>query len=267
MRRLRPWRKPRISNRRSRNRISGWDSSPRNASTTQMRFLNFSTPPRARPIVPSTTSCWDARSLPLETGSSRRKVTSAPRNSIPRWRSMSSNSETRSFDPKMPDIEYLIGYCYRVQGKLDEARSHFEAQLKMDSKHVRSLAALGFLSLEEGRPADALEPLEQAVVLDPDNVDALFDLGRACEQLKQSARAMEYFEHVLQLRPDDTQAHYHLYLLYSRNGRPTKAKEQLAVYQRLVEMDKLVRREESALSNARKARAGRSGVTPPGPDP
>lgn len=68
---------------------------------------------------------------------------------------------------------------------------------------------------------------------------SLFDLARACEQLNQPIKAVGYFERVLQLRPDDTQAHYHLYLLYSRNRQPAKAKDELAVCRKLVEMDKM----------------------------
>ncbi len=142
---------------------------------------------------------------------------------------------------------------------MELARRHFEAQLKNNPDHMRSRAAIGFILLEQGDPAGAQQELERAVALDAENVDALFDLARASALNHQPTRAMEYFERVLQLSPDNTAAHYHLYLLYNRNGKQEKAKTELDLFHRLEEMDKMVRRDESALTKARKAKADSSG--------
>jgi len=101
----------------------------------------------------------------------------------------------------------------------------------------------------------AQKELEQAVALDPENVDALFDLARTYAREKQTEKAMQYFERVLPLSPDNTQAHYQLFLLYTRSKQQEKANAELEVFHRLEEMEKMVRREESLLTKARKARA------------
>ena len=80
---------------------------------------------------------------------------------------------------------------------------------------------------------------------------------------KQAEKAMQYFERGLELGPDNTQAHYQLFLLYSRNNRPEKAKAELEVFHRLEEMDKMVRREESLLTKARKEKADQSRADQP----
>jgi tetratricopeptide (TPR) repeat protein len=117
---------------------------------------------------------------------------------------------------------------------------------------------MGFILLEQGDLEGAQKELEQAVTLDPENVDALFDLARTYAREKQTEKAMRYFERVLPLSPDNTQAHYQLFLLYTRSKQQDKANAELEVFHRLEDMEKMVRREESLLTKARKARAEQS---------
>jgi tetratricopeptide (TPR) repeat protein len=109
--------------------------------------------------------------------------------------------------------------------------------------------------LEQGDLEGAQRELEQAVALDPENVDALFDLARTYAREKQADKAMSDFERVLQLSPDNTQAHYQLFILYTRSKQQEKANAELEIFHRLEEMERMVRREESALTKARRARA------------
>ena len=93
--------------------------------------------------------------------------------------------------------------------------------------------------------------IEQAVALDHENVDAVFELATTYSWENQAGKAMQYFERGRELNPDNSQAHYRLFLLYSRNNRPEKAKVELEVFDRLEETDQTVRRAK------RKRRAGR----------
>ena len=173
--------------------------------------------------------------------------------------------KTAKLDPKTEDIEYLIGYCDRAQGQMDQAREHLQAQLKIDPKHVRARAGMGFILLEQGDLENAQKELERAVALDAENVDALFDLARTYAREKQADKAIEYFERVLPLSPDNTQAHYQLFLLYTRSKQQEKANAELEVFHRLEDMEKMVRREESLLTKARKARADQENPERPVP--
>jgi tetratricopeptide (TPR) repeat protein len=130
--------------------------------------------------------------------------------------------------------------------------------LNTNSKHVRARAGIGFILLEEGDLEGAQKELEQAAALDADNVDALFDLARTYAREKQADKAISYFERVLQLSPDNMQAHYQLFLLYTRSAQREKARVELEIFQRLQELEKMVRREESALTKARRAKAEQS---------
>jgi tetratricopeptide (TPR) repeat protein len=146
---------------------------------------------------------------------------------------------------------------------LDPAKDHFLQQLHADPNHVRAMAGVGFILLEQGDLQSAQKVLEQAVAKDPENVDAVFDLARTYAREKQSEQAMHYFEWALQLSPDNTQAHYQLFLLYTRNKLPEKAKNELEVFHRLEDLDKMVRREESVLSKARRANSGEANTDEP----
>jgi superkiller protein 3 len=163
---------------------------------------------------------------------------------------------TAHLDPKTEDIQYLIGYCYRVQGLLDKAKAHLLQQIQSDPKHVKALDSLGFILLEQGDAAGAQSQLEKAVGIDPYDLDVLFDLARTYARAKLTDQAIQAFEHVLLLSPENTQAHYQLFLLYSRTKRNEDANRELAEFQRLQELEKMVRREEAALSKARRAQAG-----------
>jgi len=144
-----------------------------------------------------------------------------------------------------------------VQGALDKAIAHLEQQLQADPHHVKALDSLGFVLLERGDAVGGQGRLEQAVDIAPDDVDVLYDLARAYARNKQTDKAVEVFQHVLRLSPENSQAHYQLFLLYNRTQRSEEAKQELAEFQRLQEMDKMVRREEAALSKMRKAEVDR----------
>ena len=132
---------------------------------------------------------------------------------------------------------------------------------------MRARAGVGFILLEQGNPEAARKELEQAVGWEPENVDALLDLALAYSRQKQAEKAMQYFQRVVQISPDNSQAHYQLFLLYTRNNLPEKAKAELDVFHRLEEMDKMVRREESVISKARRAREDQgSSDQPPQPN-
>lgn len=103
------------------------------------------------------------------------------------------------------------------------------------------------------------------MAIDPYDVDSLFDLARTYARSKQAGKAIEAFEHVLRLSPENTQAHYQLFLLYTRSQRSEEANRELAEFQRLQEMEKMVRREEAALSKSRRAQvnSGQPATTNP----
>jgi tetratricopeptide (TPR) repeat protein len=166
--------------------------------------------------------------------------------------------QAAQLDSNFPDINYLIGYAYRNQKKLEMARRYFEQQLTSTPGHVESLANLGFLAVEQDRLADAQDYLRQVLANAPDHTAANFDLGRMWTKSGRDDRAVEVFSRVLLVSPDHTQAQYQLFLCYSRARQPALAQAALSQFKKLEELDKEIRRDQVNLERAQKARYGSS---------
>ena len=141
-------------------------------------------------------------------------------------------------DPRKGEINYLIGYAARLQGKTAEAVEHFKKQLQITPGHVESLANLGFFEIEMERLPEAEKHLQAAIRLKPNHFAARYDLGRLMIRQRRYAEAEAQLQRVVELKPDHTQAHYQLFLIYSRTNRQTEAKRMMDIFQKLEEEDK-----------------------------
>jgi len=77
----------------------------------------------------------------------------------------------------------------------------------------------------------------------PDYEAAHFELGRALLQQGDAAEAVQHLEIATKLTPDHDAAFFQLSQAYRRAGRIPEATSTLAKYQRLIEANRLKRRE------------------------
>jgi len=140
--------------------------------------------------------------------------------------------------PRAGEINYLIGYSARAQGKFAEAVDHFKKELAINPGHVESLAGIGFVEVESGEFIEAERYLKEAIRLQPNHTQAHYDLGRLYLRLKRYDEAERMLTRVIALRPDHTQAHYQMFLLYSRTGRAEQAARMMGIFKKLEEEDK-----------------------------
>ncbi len=66
----------------------------------------------------------------------------------------------------------VLGRCYLADGRLAEARSEFEAALRMDRENVIALKALGGILAHEGRHARAVEMYRAVCRIDPGDLES-----------------------------------------------------------------------------------------------
>ncbi|MCS6886166.1 MAG: tetratricopeptide repeat protein [Acidobacteriota bacterium] len=149
-------------------------------------------------------------------------------------------------DPSKVEVNYLIGYALRSQGKLAESIGYFEKQLELSGKHFESLANLGYIKVELGEYEQAQKYLEEALKVRR-SPEVLYDLGRMYLKRREFAVAIDYLNQALTLKPDYTQARYQLFLAYSRAGRKDEAERELAIFKKLEEEDKRERDERERL--------------------
>ena len=82
-------------------------------------------------------------------------------------------------DPNNSNASYEIGEMDRQSGKLDEARSFFEAAIKAHTDFVEAHIGLANVLASQNNWAEALPHLEKAVTIRPDDQVAWYRLSRA----------------------------------------------------------------------------------------
>lgn len=111
-----------------------------------------------------------------------------------------------------------------TEGRLDEARAHFEHSLarvppELSVFRAQFLFHLGIVEQRANRPGDAESRFREALRLDPQHPAALIRLGvilwargqreeatRAWEQYRQPGQALEQYRVAVALLPDDVTA-------------------------------------------------------------
>jgi Flp pilus assembly protein TadD len=85
--------------------------------------------------------------------------------------------------------------------------------------------------------------LREVVKAMPNYELAYFELGRALLQQEDTTGAIETLEKAKKLAPDHDAVHFQLSQAYRRAGRVQEARQALAAYQKLIETNRLKKRE------------------------
>ena len=97
--------------------------------------------------------------------------------------------------------------------------------------------------MAEGHPQQA-EPLFREVIkAQPGYESAHFELGRALLEQGDASGAIESLETAAKLVPDHDATYFQLSQAYRRAGRTQEAQQALAAYQKLIETNRLKKRE------------------------
>ena len=106
-------------------------------------------------------------------------------------------------DGDSPGIECAFGRIALLQGKNDEAYTHFERAYRMDPNNVQAQLGLGKILSDENRPEEALRYLRQAVVADPMNASAHYRLARVYHALHFADQEREQIKLYQEIRQAD----------------------------------------------------------------
>ena len=120
-----------------------------------------------------------------------------------------------------------------IPGRLDEAKTAYEAILDMQPVHAAAAINLGTIHYNE-RDFDGAERLyRQATEADPEYALAFFDLGNVLDEQQRLEEAIAAYERALKLVPQYADAHYNLALAYERMKEPRRALRHWTAYVRL----------------------------------
>ena len=124
--------------------------------------------------------------------------------------------------------QYMLGLSSWKTGDHTRALEAFDAALRLDPSHRKSLLNSARVLLETSRPQDALERVERALAIEPLSAEALRLEGRAYHELGQVTEAIEAYQCALALDDRDVWAMNNLGYLYIQQGRSDAALAPLA---------------------------------------
>ncbi|HKE31086.1 MAG TPA: tetratricopeptide repeat protein [Candidatus Angelobacter sp.] len=146
-------------------------------------------------------------------------------------------------EPRLPEAHYYAGLVYLHQGDFQSAAREFRAELEIRPGDPHTMYHLGYTLLSQGELPEAVTLLREVVKTIPNYEVAYFELGRALLQQEDTAGAIDSLETAKKLAPDHDAVYFQLSQAYRRAGRMQEAGQALANYQKLIEANRLKKRE------------------------
>ena len=146
-------------------------------------------------------------------------------------------------DPRFPEAHYFMGLVYLRQSDFESAAAEFRSELEIRPGDPVTSYHLGYALLMQGHADLAVALLREVVQVKPDYEMARFELGRALLQQGDAVGAIESLEAAKKLSPDRDATYFQLSQAYRRAGRLEEAQQALAAYQKLIEANRLKKRE------------------------
>jgi tetratricopeptide (TPR) repeat protein len=146
-------------------------------------------------------------------------------------------------DPRLPEAHFFMGLIHLRQSDFESAAAEFRSELELRRAEPVTSYHLGYSLLLQGHTEQAVALLREVVQAKPDYEMARFELGRALLQQGDAAGAIESLEAARKLSPDRDATYFQLSQAYRRVGRMPEAEQALAAYQKLIETNRLKRRE------------------------
>ena len=138
--------------------------------------------------------------------------------------------------PLVAEVQEMFLRAVRLEeipGRLDEAKTAYEAILDMQPGHAAAAINLGTIHYNE-RDFDSAEQLyRRATEADPEYALAFFDLGNVLDEQQRLDEAIAAYERALKLVPQYADAHYNLALAYERLKEPRRALRHWTTYVQL----------------------------------
>jgi tetratricopeptide (TPR) repeat protein len=152
-------------------------------------------------------------------------------------------------DPRLPEAHYYTGLVFLRQTDFESAAAEFRSELELRPDDPVTFYHLGYALLQRGQVEPAVAILRKVVQAKPDYEFARLELGRALLQQGDAAGAIENLEAARKLAPDRDTTYFQLSQAYRRAGRTQEAQLALAAYRKLIEANRLKKRESMEIDN------------------
>ena len=146
-------------------------------------------------------------------------------------------------DPRLPDAHYYAGLVYLHRSEFALAAQEFRGELQLQPGHTLATYHLGYALLAEGHSEDAVSLFRDVIKAMPRYEAAYFELGRALLDQEDAYGAIESLETARELAPNHDATYFQLSRAYRRAGRAREAADALSAYQKLIDANRLKKRE------------------------
>ncbi len=140
-------------------------------------------------------------------------------------------------NPDAPELHFRLGRALLLGSHsseaLQEASNEFRSELKLNPEDSASEFQLGQIAQAEGKIADAKPHFQRAVALSPTFVQALIALGKINAINKQYPEAISLLKRAAQIQPSNESVHYALLTTYRDSGQMEKATAEKEILDRL----------------------------------
>jgi len=134
--------------------------------------------------------------------------------------------------PDAAGLHYALGTLYREVGRLDEALTEFNQELRITDDPL-TYYWIGDVYLQQNNMDRAQQSLLKALTIQPGLIGAELDLAKTYQAQGKTAQAVKMLQAVIASDPDQQEAHYLLFGLYKEQGQMDQARKELETFQRL----------------------------------
>lgn len=131
--------------------------------------------------------------------------------------------QVQQIDARYPHVSANLARTCWQQGKLEQAREHYRAQLREDPGDIDTLLECGRLLRVMGLNAEAGEKFRRVIELEPTVAEAYYQLGELSLNSGHLDAAAGELEMVTRLAPDHVGVHLNLATVAMRRGRHDEA--------------------------------------------
>jgi tetratricopeptide (TPR) repeat protein len=146
-------------------------------------------------------------------------------------------------DTRLPEAHYYAGLVYLQQSDFESAAREFRAELDLRPGDAHTTFHLAYTLLLQGDAADSVSLFRDVIKAMPNYEMAYFELGRALLQQEDTTGAINSLETAKKLSPEHDAVYFQLSQAYRRAGRVQDARQALSTYQKLIEANRLKKRE------------------------
>jgi tetratricopeptide (TPR) repeat protein len=126
-------------------------------------------------------------------------------------------------DNSNPHVKAMLGTAYAKLGQYTNARTEFEAALRLNERDPQSHVNMGLLYDKEGNAEKAIESWENALKINPDYDPALLTLGSMYTRLGKYTDSVKIYKKLASTKPENLKYRNSLGIAYYNNAQYAEA--------------------------------------------